>query len=169
MKLVQFYRGEIPNNEGVFIDEILAYSYGALEDDHAYIQWILPLKERSMFNTDAPLLTDKEIELFAIDPELKTKVYSVAYKMIDFYGMYIHGSKADWQESDDKHGHKDPKWWLRRFNHNFLRITRMLRSLRYLGCPELSEAIYECLMKSRDMFEVSSYEYWTEAVAGPLP
>lgn len=71
MKLVQFYRGKIPNNEGLFIDDILSYGYEQLEVDHAYIQWILPLKERSMFNTEAPLLTDQEIDLFKSDSDLK--------------------------------------------------------------------------------------------------
>ena len=169
MKLIQFYRGEIPNNEGVFIDDILSYSYGQLEVDHAYIQWILPLKERSMFNTDAPLLHDNEIVLFTSDPELKEKVTRVAYKMMDYFGMYVHGGKVDWQESDPQHGHKDPKWWLRHFNHNFLRMTRMLTSLRYLGYAELSLEIYQCLLNCRILYGRQSYEYWTEAATGPLP
>lgn len=169
MKLVEFYRGEIPNNEGVFIDDIMAYSYDQLEVDHAYIQWILPLKERSMFNVDAPLLHDDEITLFKADPELQMKVYGVAFKMLDYFGMYLHRGSVGWQEPDPEYGHKDPKWWLRHFNHNFLRMTRMLTSLRYLGFEKLSVAIYECLLSSRDMYGKESYEYWTDAATGPLP
>lgn len=168
MKLVEFYRGNIPNNDGVFIDDILGYSYGQLEIDHAYIQWILPLKERSMFNVDAPLLHNDEIKLFLADPELRSKFSEVVVKMLDFFGMYMHKSTVDWQEPDPEFGHKDPKWWLRFFNHNFLRMTRMLTSLRYLGHEQTSLAVYNCLLRSRDMYGEESYEYWTDAATGPL-
>lgn len=168
MKLVEFYRGEIPNNEGVFLEEILSYSYGQFEVDHAYIQWILPLKERSMFNTDAPLLHDDEIALFKSDPALRSKLSEVVQRMLDYFGMYFHRGVVNWQEPDPEHGHKDPKWWLRHFNHNFLRMTRMLTSLRYLGLEDISVAIYNCLLSCRDMYGKESYEYWTDAATGPL-
>lgn len=169
MKLVQFYRGEIPNNEGSFITDIMAYSYYQLEADHAYIQYILPLRERSMFNVEAPILTDDEIILFCSDPELTLKTYSTALKMLDFFGMYLHGTDVGWQEPDPQHGHKDPKWWLRDFNHNFLRMTRMLTSLRYFGYDEISLSTYNCLLESGVYFSKESHEYWTDAATGPLP
>jgi hypothetical protein len=87
MKLVEFYRGEIPNNEGVSLEDILAYSYGQFEVDHAYIQWIFPLKERSNFNVEAPLLHDDEIVLFKSDPELRSKLSEVVQRMLDYFGM----------------------------------------------------------------------------------
>ena len=169
MKLVEFYRGEIPNNEGVFIDEIMTYGYEQLEVDHAYIQWIFPLKERSMFNVDAPLLHDDEITLFKSDPELRGTVSEIICKMLDYFGMYFHRGAVNWQEPDPENGHKDPKWWLRFFNHNFLRMTRMLTSLRHLGFENISLAVYECLLSSREMYGKESYEYWTDAATGPLP
>ena len=106
MKLVEFYRGEIPNNDGVFVDDILEYSYGQLEVDHSYVQWLFPLKERSMFNVDAPLLKDSEIVLFKSDPELKSKFLKSAYMMLDYFGMYYHGGYVGWQEPNGNH--KDP-------------------------------------------------------------
>lgn len=169
MKLVEFYRGEIPNNEGVFIDEIMTYGYEQLEVDHAYIQWIFPLKERSMFNIEAPLLHDDEIILFKSDPELRGTVSEIICKMLDYFGMYFHRGAVNWQEPDPENGHKDPKWWLRFFNHNFLRMTRMLTSLRHLGFENISLAVYECLLSSREMYGKESYEYWTDAATGPLP
>lgn len=169
MKLVEFYRGEIPNNEGVFLEQILDYTYGQLEIDHAYVQWIFPLKERSMFNIDAPLLHDEEIILFKTDIELKNKVSEVTQKMLDYFGMCFHHGVVCWQEPDPEYGHKDPKWWLRHFNHNFLRMTRMLSSLRYLGLENVSVAVYECLLSCREMYGNESYNYWTEAALGTLP
>lgn len=168
MRVVQFYRGEIPNNEGLFFDDFMLYGYEQLEADHAYIQWVLPNREPSMFNEDAPLITEEEMILFREDPELKEKAIAVAMKMLDFYGMSLQGEGVGWQTPDEI-GHHDPKWWLRHFNHNFLRVTRMLTSLRYLGLENWSLAMFDNLLESRDMYGETSYNYWSEAATGPLP
>jgi hypothetical protein len=135
VKLIHFYRGEIPNNEGVWLKDIMAYKYGQFECDHAWIQWVFPTKEPSNFNVDAPLLTNDEIILFQSDPVLKEKVFAAILKVLDFYGMEIHDEAVRWQEIET---HESPQWWLESFNHNFLRITRILTSMRYLGYAELS-------------------------------
>jgi hypothetical protein len=167
MKVIQFYRGEIPNDSGTFIDEVLGYNHEQLEADHAYIQWLLPTKEPSMFNPDAPLITDDEIVLFANDPELQEKASQALVKMVDFFGMTLFQDQVIWQEPDEEHGHKDPKWWTRYFNHNFLRMTRLLWAMRYLGRPNWSEATYSNLLNSH--FYHDSFEYWREAARAPLP
>ena len=169
MKLVEFYRGEIPNGNGIYIDDILSYTYHQLEGDHEYIQWILPKREASMFHPDIPVLDQRQIVLFNSDHQLKGKVGEVLHKMLDFYGMRLEDGLVRWQESDPENGHKNPKWWLDHFNHNFLRITRMLISLRHLGFANEAIAIYKLLKTERDKYDDVTHEYWEDAAYGPLP
>ena len=162
MKLVQFYRGEIPNNEGIFFKDILEFSNYQLEAEHSFIQWVFPLKEQSAFNPDAPLLTDEEITLFRNVFYLNLKLVAATRRMMYFYGMQISSEK------NVSFVNEDLPSWLRDFNHNFLRMTRILKSLRYLGEERLSQNIFECL-KEHQSFWQESYDFWYDAVFKPLP
>ncbi len=167
MELVNFYRGEIPNDEGVWLKDIMQYKYGEFECDHAWIQWVFPLMEPSNYNVDAPLLTIEEIILFQNDPVLKERVSDAIIKVLDFYGMETNeDGEVVWQAPGN---HKNPQWWLKEFNHNFLRITRLLISMRYLGYEELSRQVFSNIMIYRDKFEDMSYRFWSEAALGTLP
>ena len=55
-------------------------------------------------------------------------------------------------------------------NHNWLRITRILRSLKLLGLEAEARALYERLetLYSSRRFPISAdtFQFWTEAVQG---
>ncbi|OCK85053.1 hypothetical protein K432DRAFT_378010 [Lepidopterella palustris CBS 459.81] len=61
--------------------------------------------------------------------------------------------------------------WVHRFDHNHLRLTRILRSLRVLGLQEECEALFDALV---DVYETygriseRSVMYWKRAVTRPL-
>ncbi|KAF2845925.1 hypothetical protein T440DRAFT_502103 [Plenodomus tracheiphilus IPT5] len=73
---------------------------------------------------------------------------------------------------------RGPKWrtnssnWCVRFDHNHLRITRILRCLRVLGLQTECDAFYKALQQVFDDPAVSigdrSMMYWTRAVQRPL-
>lgn len=73
---------------------------------------------------------------------------------------------------------RGPKWrnnakrWCVRFDHNHLRITRILRCLRVLGLQRECEAFYQALQDVFDDPATSignkSMMYWTRAVQRPL-
>ena len=169
--VVGFWRGEFPTESGFYFDDILNFSYEAMESGHDYIQWVLPKREPSMFRSDIPTLKEEEIELFNTDSELKEKVNKMMHKVLDFYGMEL---KKDglvvWQKPKEEGGnHNDPKWWIKHFNHNFLRITRMLISLRHLGHENVSKSVFKLLSTEKDKYDESTEWYWSEATYGPLP
>jgi hypothetical protein len=60
-----------------------------------------------------------------------------------------------------------PEVW-QSFNHNWLRITRILRSLCLLGLPAEAQALYACLadwyQQWRFPIPADTFRYWTEAV-----
>lgn len=59
-----------------------------------------------------------------------------------------------------------------RFNHNHLRITRMIRSLRVLGCEEAAEEFYQALLRIgkdfRGLIGERSFVFWERAAKRPL-
>src|ERR1017187_8089384 len=63
--------------------------------------------------------------------------------------------------------------WLQPGNHNFLRITRILRSLCLLGCRSYATALLEWLQtlyaKHAPIIGEDTFRYWTRAVLSDEP
>ncbi|KAM9316598.1 opioid growth factor receptor-like protein 1 [Gastrophryne carolinensis] len=128
-----FYMNKIPfKPDGIFIEEILntwKSQYEKLEYNHTYIQWLFPLREQGL-NFYAKELTSYEIEEFKKTREAM-KRFIMAYKMmLDFFGLKLVDKNGkisratNWQERF-QHLNDSP--------HNYLRITRILKSLGELG------------------------------------
>lgn len=60
--------------------------------------------------------------------------------------------------------------WVTRFNHNHLRITRIIRSLRVLGLEEEAIAFFSALKNVQASSNISSKSliFWTKAAERPL-
>lgn len=174
-RLIDFYRDEIGNTNGNTRQEILGWSDGALEMDHDYIQWLFPSNEPSNFNCDAPTLTQEEATIFQADPELREKVKESFVRILKFFEFEL--SEEDYQ---DEHS-IIPGWkmpvvtpkrkfflWLRAFNHNMLRATRVIKSLRLLGLDAEAAAFYKCLEGFQARVSGNTFEYWRAAAQDPL-
>ncbi|KAM8954092.1 opioid growth factor receptor-like protein 1 [Pelodytes ibericus] len=130
---LRFYMNKIPYKpDGVYVEEVLnkwKADYEKLEHNHTYIQWLFPLREQGL-NFYAKELTSFEIEEFKKTKEA-IKRFILAYKMmLDFFGLKLadkNGSVSralNWQERFQH---------LNESQHNYLRITRILKSLGELG------------------------------------
>ena len=167
-RLVAFYLGHEPDLSGRLIDDVLSWDDEKLEVVHDYIQWLFPLQEKSAFNDSAPLLTVEDIATFRGNPKMKEKLLLSLARLLDFYGfvMVTDGSvirivKSEWFEQKSR-------TWLTQYNHNFLRITRILKSLVLLGCDGYATAFLDVLEEvysdnSRIIGE-KSLSYWRNAV-----
>ncbi|XP_069829586.1 opioid growth factor receptor-like protein 1 isoform X2 [Dendropsophus ebraccatus] len=167
---LRFYMNKIPfKPDGVYIEEILNKwkgDYDRLEHNHTYIQWLFPLREQGL-NFYAKELTSYEIEEFKKTKEA-IKRFILAYKMmLDFFGLKLadkNGSvsrAANWQ---DRFQH------LNESQHNYLRITRILKSLGELGYenfkPPLVKAFLEesIVEKTIPNMKQSALEYFVYTV-----
>jgi hypothetical protein len=161
--IIDFYRDEIGNTNGNRRQEILGWSDGALEMDHDYIQWLFPSNEASNFNCDAPTLTQEEAAIFQADPELQEKVRESFVRILKFF---------EFELSEDEHLVVKPKQevplWLRAFNHNMLRATRVIKSLRLLGLHREAAAFFKCLEGFKIRVSGNTFEYWRAAAIDPL-
>jgi len=139
-----------------------------LEKVHTYIQWLFPLDEPSQAQPSSPVLTNSDREVFLHDESIRQRMRQSLDRMLQFYGLY-------WLTLDgNRVVDLSPEWgsrcghWLRHDNHNFLRLTRILRSLRLLGFGEEAKALQTCLLDLRRSFPhiigSRAARFWESAV-----
>ena len=145
-KLVAFHRGEGADDEGRRLADIWRYSDDELEAVHDYIQWLFPLTEPSAFNPSAPVLDAATIERMRSDETIRSNVERSLDVMLGFYGLARDGDRivrgANFAER--------ARNWLAGPNHNFLRLTRILKSLVLLGFGAEARALLACLEEVHD-------------------
>ncbi|XP_067655557.1 opioid growth factor receptor-like protein 1 isoform X2 [Haliotis asinina] len=168
---LDFYTNNIPSRpNGDKIDVIHEEWFGdydRLESHHGYIQWLFPIRENGM-NFYAQELQLKEAEAIKKNPETCDRVLRSYKMMLNFYGMKL---------KDDETGELErEKNWRQRYHHlnrsmhNYLRITRILKSLGELGfehlkAPFVRFVLKEALVhKTLDNTVDSCYNYWIETI-----
>jgi len=175
--LVRFYDPNLyaPDSRGRTLPSILAWTDDQLEFCHDYIQVLFPLPEGSPFNPSAPIIDRSTFNAFRSRPELRAKQRQSLERMLKFYGFAF---EADHTAQDGEvvvpaiHFRRAARNWVMRFNHNHLRITRILRSLRVLGLEEAAEQFYQALRRlyssSSSGISQKSMMFWERAAERPL-
>jgi hypothetical protein len=136
---LSFYRRLSPDDRGRTLDEIRALSRRELERVHDYIQWLFPLPERSGANPAAPTLAADEIAAFRGDDALQRELIESLAVMLEFYGFRIgHATSRIARAADADERIAE---WFRPGNHNFLRLTRIMRSLTVLGLTPYARSL----------------------------
>ena len=161
--LIAFYRGVGSDSAGRTLEEILAWDFIRLEIVHDFIQWLFPLPEPSEFNDEAPLLTPEQIQLFRTEPLLGENLVRSFERMLGFYGFTLRREPSRRIDESDLFGHRRHVLY-GGFNHNHLRITRILRSLTLLGDAELARLFFERLEASdrEQTLPGESLRYWEQ-------
>lgn len=134
----RFYMNEIPSKpSGDLIDKIhLEWydDYKLLERHHGYIQWLFPIRDTGM-NWQAQELQKHEIQKIRKNKKAMKRVLQSYKMMLGFYGMKL----VNEEDGTVERAHN----WRERFSHlnssfhNYLRITRILKSLGELGYEHL--------------------------------
>ncbi len=166
---VEFYRDQRTDHCGRSRVEILKQSYDWLESKHDFIQWIFPLKEPSAANPHAPILSEAAVREFQKDPALKERLVISLKIMLGFYGLELveSGSGSVTVKRLQNFAQRS-RCWLTPWNHNFLRITRILKSLSILGLPDHARGFLQCLEgiypEYRDVISENTFAFWQAAV-----
>jgi Opioid growth factor receptor (OGFr) conserved region len=130
---------------------VLRFDDASLEYTHDFIQWLFPLRERSGANPTAPRLDDATVAAFHARPDLRAALRRSYDRMLAFY-------TAD-------------RRWLTPGNHNHLRLTRMLISLRTLGLQDEAQTLYRFvtgLAAQHGGVTPDTLRYWRNAMNRPL-
>jgi hypothetical protein len=169
--IVAFYLGESTDRSGRRIEDIWTWDNRKLEQFHDYIQWLFPLCEMSQFNPGSPTLTVETIDAFRKNDELRNRLSTSLEVMLKFYGLKSVASADDIIKiSRASDFNARSLEWLNQGNHNYLRITRILKSLQILGLSYLARALFACLdeIYHAHSSEIGSmtFSYW-KAAANP--
>jgi hypothetical protein len=162
-EIVSFYKGLAPDAFGRTITDIWAYSDQQLEDIHNYIQRLFPNRTPSAF-VNAPLLDDATVRAFHEDEDLRRRLLTSFDRMLRFYGLV----RAGEQVVRGRDFAVKARNWLTPYNHNFLRITRILLCLKELGLGAWAGAFFRCLEEIHTEHpEIGSetFGYWRNTVS----
>jgi hypothetical protein len=142
-----FLAGTGRDSRGRLAADVLGFPDEPLEEVHDYIQWLFPLPTRSGAQPGAPILTQAEIDAIRADPSAQDTLRRAAGRMLRFY--------------------QDTRWWLSSYDHNHLRITRIIHSLRILTGPEEAQRFHNAVLDLNDAaglpVNARSLEYWADA------
>ena len=164
--LVDFYAGRETDARGRTIDDVWSMSLDELEYTHDFIQWLFPLRERSAVEPQTPTLTNATIAAFQT-PVLQERLVRSAETMAVFYGFQMRRDANVWRLDLAPNAMERQRVWLSRGNHNFLRLTRIMKSLATLGLRDLSsawlEALREVYAEHRDVIGSRTWQFWESA------
>jgi len=136
---LDFYSNQIPFRPGgCTIDHFHTHLFGnhrTLELHHGYIQWLFPIREQGLNHYADPLQTH-EAKIIRSDPQMQSRLVQSLKLMLDFYGMQVDETSSNPLLIVR---HPDPLVCAEQYRnlceswHNYLRITRIFKSLVELG------------------------------------
>ena len=143
----RFLTGEGPDAAGRDVDQVLAFDNAQLEHRHDFIQWLFPLTQPSAAVPGSPVLTSAMVADLTRSPAAQAHLAAAAARMLSFY-----------ERSDQ---------WLRPADHNHLRITRIIRSLRLLAGDAAADGfrrrILERVAAAGAPVGAAALRFWAEA------
>ena len=109
MSLVNFLNGTSPDHQGRYLRDIWDFDDKAIEKTHDFIQWMFPLTEKSMSVPGVPTLSTADIEAIRTSEVARANLEKSAQWYLGFLQRNNH--------------------WIKSYDHNHLRITRVIKSL----------------------------------------
>ncbi len=149
-RLTDFYQGTQTASCGESFDYIVNTANDEwLERAHNYIQWLFPVPEPSQAVPGSPVLTGDDCAVFRLDVQMRIRAFSALERMLRFYRDNCTG----------------PLRWLRPRNHNFLRITRIIRFLTVIGEPGLATFFEQTMViLGGGQIDDDTLWFWAEAL-----
>jgi hypothetical protein len=145
--IVAFLGGVSPDGHGRLISDIWAFSDTEIERTHTFIQWLFPLAEPSLSSPGSPTLNADEIAALRGLSAVRESILNSA----DWYGAFLS---------------RNPHWKVR-YDHNHLRITRVIKSLRLLVDDvqpnRFRERVVQMLGEDHAIVGQKALEFWNKA------
>ena len=145
--LCDFLEGIGIDHRGRRLDDVLSFDDIKAEQTHDFIQWLFPLDEVSRSVSGAPVLNQTDIQLIHTNSDAQANIRRSAAWFLGFLERNDH--------------------WRTKYNHNHLRITRVVKSLRLLTddkeADEFKAAIFDLLGDDLDLIDRRAVEFWEGA------
>lgn len=136
-----------PDGAGRSLDDVLAMADTEIEQRHDFIQWLFPLPEPSRAVPGSPVLTPKDQTAISASATALASLAAASTRMSGFYA--------------------NTNNWLAPHDHNHLRITRIIRSLRLLVGDTADDRFRDDLLEQLEsrggQVNAQSLEHWGRA------
>ena len=148
MSLVNFLNGTGLDHQGRYLRDIWDFDDKAIEQTHDFIQWMFPLTEKSMSVPVAPTLSANDIEAIRASETAQANLERSAHWYVGFLQRNDH--------------------WIVSYNHNHLRITRVIKSLHLLVSVNESslflKAVFEISGDRINVIRKDAVSFWNSAL-----
>ena len=146
-EIVGFLEGRTPDHRGRIFAMILQQTDQQAERTHDYIQWLFPLDEPSRSINGVPVLTELEIDEIRQSSLAQINLAKSARWFLGFLERNDH--------------------WITKYNHNHLRITRVIKSLRLLtsdeAADEFRDKVFGYLGDEVNLIDAKARSFWNSA------
>lgn len=173
MNFLDFYINKEPDDKGRYFIDILHYDNNELKNTHDYIQRVFPLLEASECVANAPVITKEEVELIKKDKLALVNISKMYKHMLHFWkidDMWKKDAK-DYLNPENKIGcfekmitiYTLKPHWISSNNHNYRRISRVIKSLTLFGLEKEVKDLKERLNILCEMYPKqigNSKDYW---------
>ena len=147
-RIHDFLRGQGRDGRGRLLADVVGFDDARIETVHDFIQWLFPLAEVSRAVPGAPVLGGAEAAAIRADPQALAGLRAGLDRMTRFYA-----------ETDG---------WLTGFDHNHLRITRIITAARALLGQAEAEAFHRAVLARNaaagSPVNRDSLRYWEQAL-----
>ena len=156
-ELLAFYsEDDGPAGNGYTRGQMLGWSDADWEWEHDFIQWLFPTDHASQFNPEAPVLDAATAATFRADALLRHRLRQSFDRWLVFCGVARAEGKLGFARPR-------PEVWGGQ-NHNWLRVTRVLRSLTLLGMTDEAVEFFLFLESIRPNVDEDTWSHWRAAV-----
>ena len=123
---------------------------------------MFPLDVRSFHHPFvAPALKNDEIEIAKHDESIQNNMIMSFQRILEFYGLRLNEVENKIEKNDSFQ--ERSKVWLVVKNHNHLRLTRIIKSMRLLGLETYAEMLLDFLIElvsEVDCFTKTTRSIW---------
>ena len=145
--LCSFLTGHETNSSGWLLSHVWKFNDTQIENTHTFIQWVFPTNEASRATPESPVLDEEQILEIQNSDQAKQNLS----KSADWYFDFLRRNS----------------FWRKPHDHNHLRITRVIKSLRLLcGDDEadyFKEQFWQLLGTDISQIPSRTIEYWEDA------
>lgn len=125
-RLVAFVEGSGTDSQGRRLSDVWQFDDDAIDLTHDFIQWMFPLREASGSNFTAPTLLASDIEAIQSSVQCRQNLEKSSTWVLAFFER----TEEIFQYT----------------NHNHLRVTRIIKSLRLLHSDQLADQFKQAVL-----------------------
>jgi hypothetical protein len=117
--IISFLEGASANGDGLTLAQIWEFDDEQIERNHSFIQWVFPTDLKSGSNNLSAVLSVTELGMLQNNDAIAQNIEKSISWFLSFLSKYNH--------------------WITNYNHNHLRVSRIIRSTALLHSVELAK------------------------------